>query len=59
MVIYRFRILALEGQHKGSNAPSIRTSVVDEEKIRPDHSVLSILHCFDTFGWMIGKASSL
>jgi len=31
------RVLTSEGRHKGSNAPSSRSPVVDEERMRPGH----------------------
>jgi len=30
-------VLASETRHKGSNAPSVRSSVMDEERMRPGH----------------------
>jgi len=30
-------VLASENQHEGTNVPSIKSPVVDEEKMRPGH----------------------
>jgi len=36
-------VLASESRHKGCNAPSIRSPVVDEERMRPGHWLGSVL----------------
>jgi len=54
-------VLALESQCKEGSAPSIKSLVVDQERIRPsgDLSVagvntFSFLQCFDTVSWVTG-----
>jgi len=49
-------VLVLESQYKGSNAPSIRSLVVDEDDARPlvGVSALRSLQCFDTVSWVTG-----
>jgi len=53
---------ALESRHKGSNTPSIRSPVVDRERMRPGHwlgiSALCSIHCFDNDGWVTGRMYS-
>ena len=45
----------LKRRCKGSNAPSVRSPVVDEEWMRPGHwlrvTALCYLQCFHTVGW--------
>jgi len=53
--------LVLESWQKLSNASSIRSLVIDEERMRPGHwlwSMLCCLHYFDIDGWVEEKTSS-
>jgi len=47
---------------KGSNAPSLKSPVVDEERMRPRHWLGSVLYvflqCFDSIGWVMRRTSS-
>jgi len=38
--------LSLESRHEGSSAPSTRSPVVGEERMRPGHW-LGLVHCFE------------
>jgi len=46
----------MASQHKGSNALSVRSSVMYEERIRSGHwlrlVILCFCQCFDTSGWV-------
>jgi len=49
---------------KGNNAPSVRSPMVDKERIRTLDDIswlgsvlLSFLQCSDTTGWVAGKGS--
>jgi len=63
--IYRVHelLMAMESPHKGSNAPSVRSTVVNGERIRPGNwfrvSALRSLWFFDTNGWMTARTSCL
>jgi len=47
--------VTLESQHKGSSAPSARSPVVDEERMRPGHWLESVLCItFITLSLMVG-----
>jgi len=51
-------VLALERQHKGTNASSTGSPEVDEEQEdRPlvEARAFSFVVCFDTVGWRTGK----
>jgi len=53
--------LGLLSCHKGSDAPSVTSPVVDEERMRPGHWLWSLLcfhQCFHTVGKLSGRASS-
>ena len=59
-----FRVLASDSWRKGSNTPSLKTLVVDEERMRPVWdipqfwvSALSFLQYFDTVGWVTGRTA--
>jgi len=49
-------LLASESRRKGRNAPSVRSAVVDEERMRPGHWLWLVLRvplqCSDTDGWV-------
>jgi len=52
----RITVPALHSRHKWTNAPSVKRLVVDEEIMKPDHwlgsVLLSFLQCFDNFCWV-------
>jgi len=54
----------LESRHKGSNALSIKSPVVDKERMTPDQlanvsaSFPSVL-CYDADGWVVEKTSGV
>jgi len=57
-----FSYTASESRHKGSNAPYVRSLVVDEERMRLYHWIWLLfcsLQCFDIVGWVTGKTSSM
>jgi len=45
-------VVALENQGKGSNAPSVRSLVMDEESLRSDWINAFCFFLLDTVGWM-------
>jgi len=55
--------LALNSQDEGNNAPSIRSPVMDKERMRPGHwlrvGAFHFLQWFDITGWPTGRASDL
>ena len=65
--MFCFMILASDSRHKQSNASFLGSPVVDEERMRYEAnecfslagvSALSVLHCSDTVGRVIGKTHS-
>jgi len=56
-------ILSPEDQHKGSSSPSVRSPVVDNERMSPGHWLWSVLwfsySALTMFGWVTGRACSL
>jgi len=67
---FEYRVLDLESWHKDSIAPSLWSTVKDEERMMPlgdsvigvrprvAGSALSSRHCFDTVGWVAETAST-
>jgi len=55
------RVLVLRSQCNGSSGASVRSSVVDEERIRAVHDFrsLSSTRCFDNVSCMTGMTSGL
>jgi len=48
-----------ESPHKVTNAHSLRSPMVDEERTKPGHSLgqyFQFLQCFDTVGWPLQKS---
>jgi len=56
-------VLASESHSKGSKILSVRSSVVDEERMRPGHWLASVLKSFlqsyETVGWVTGSTPGL
>ena len=52
-------VLVSKSWYEGSNVPSFKSLVVDEERMKPGVSVVPSLHCFDIGGYVARRISDL